>query len=703
MSVFERTPEVLDVTLRDGSYLIDFQFTAEDTAKIATALEAVGIRWIEIGHGLGLNASQSKGRAAATDEEYLEAAARSLKRARWGMFCIPGIARLDDLRLAARYRMPFVRVGSDVTALDRARPFIELAKELGLLVSCNAMKSYAVSPAEFGRAATLVQSWGADLMCLVDSAGGMFPSEISAYVEAARGECDILLGFHGHDNLAMAMANSLRAIDCGAALVDSSLQGMGRSAGNTVTEALVAILKQRDHLEDVDLNGVMDIGHGLIAPLMHGHGLDPMAVTAGYARFHSSFTAKVKRYAEQYDLDVRDVIVRLTQEEMVEAPDDLLARIGQELATQKIPRVLSIPAYDGGERGIPTGLRGLEKLLAELRPRATKAGKFSVLNVVMGDARMPQLEVSTNVQSTAAHMVGSVTVTDEEQLVEVLETASGNVEVVFLDIDRKPGGVVAPARLARAHLEKTLLLTYSDSRVWVNAVEGQVVRMLRETLDGQVIVIVGDHAKSRLLAMHLGERLARVVLLNDAVHESSLASLAAFSFDPSGLDVISLPIKFPETASWLGRAALVVAWPPSPAGFGRSLVESLADETPILDAGIGSLDAEALAAAQQRQATLLRVNMWPAMSGALDAAHESARVRRDALGRSELGGVPVVAGGVIGKAGEVVVDSVGEPTRVIGIADGRGGVVFHYTTGDRDRVRRVTEEINRRQVAAHLG
>src|SRR4029077_4570017 len=118
-------PEILEVTLRDGSYLIDFQFTAEDTATIASALETAGFRWIEVGHGVGLNASTAgMGRAAATDEEYLEATAQALKFARWGMFFIPGIGRAEDLRLAARYKMAFVRIGTNITEIFQAQPFI---------------------------------------------------------------------------------------------------------------------------------------------------------------------------------------------------------------------------------------------------------------------------------------------------------------------------------------------------------------------------------------------------------------------------------------------------------------------------------------------------------------------------------------------------------------------------------------------------
>ncbi len=267
MAIFEVIPDILEVTLRDGSYLIDFQFTAEDTATIASALESIGFRWIEVGHGLGLNASKAgKGVAAATDEEYLAATAQALKQAKWGMFFIPEIGREEDLRLAARYGMSFIRIGTNVTETAQAEPYIALAKELGFIVSYNAMKSYAVSPAEFGKVVAQVHGWGADIACLVDSAGSMDPDSVAGYLRAAKAESQSPLGYHGHDNLSLAMANTLRAIEEGAVLVDSSLQGMGRSAGNTVTEVLVAILQGRGLVPHNDLKAAMDVGQRLIQP-----------------------------------------------------------------------------------------------------------------------------------------------------------------------------------------------------------------------------------------------------------------------------------------------------------------------------------------------------------------------------------------------------------------------------------------------------
>jgi 4-hydroxy-2-oxovalerate aldolase len=704
MATFETIPDILEVTLRDGSYLIDFQFTAEDTGTIAAALEGIGFRWIEVGHGLGLNASQSgKGMAAATDEEYMEAAAQTLQHAKWGMFFIPGIGREEDIRLAATYGMSFVRIGTNVTEATQAEPYIALAKELGLTVSYNAMKSYAVSPAEFGAVVAQVNSWGADIACLVDSAGSMDPDSVAAYLRAAKAESPSPLGYHGHDNLSLAMANTLRAIEEGVVLVDSSLQGMGRSAGNTVTEVLVAILQRRGALPHIDLKAAMDVGQGLIQPLLGKRGVDPMAVTGGLASFHSSFTGKVQRYARKHNVDVRDLIVRLCQEDQVSAPDELLERLSHELATLKMPRVLSIPAFRIESGKEKTSAESLDVLLKELRARAIKAGKFSALNVVTGEKPLEQCLVSGNIHSTQSHVVGSVTLTSDAHLDVVLRAVDGRADVVLLDVDRKPFGPVQAAETAGAILKKTALLTYLDSRVWVEAVEDQVVRLLHERLNDAEIVIAGDHPRSRFLALRFAERGARVTLLQDPGKVAApLDPIRSLSLAGQELKLSCLTPDAPDSFDTLSRANVVVVWPAGPAWFDQAFAQHLSRNTYVIDAGIGTLLPEGIAEAQRRGCLLLRVNIWPALTGSLSAAHESLVETREALGWETLGGVSVVAGGAMGQSGDVIVDSVHHPTRVIGVCDGKGGVRFRFGDDETERVRRVQTEINRRLVAPQL-
>jgi 4-hydroxy 2-oxovalerate aldolase len=696
MDVFAKHPHILDVTLRDGSYLIEFQFTAQDTALIASALEAVGFRWIEIGHGLGLNASASgKGSAAATDEEYLEAAAGCLSAARWGMFFIPGIGREEDLRLASRYKMDFVRIGTNVTDLSDAERFIGQAKELGMLVAYNAMKSYAVSPEEWGRNAAQAHEWGADIVCLVDSAGSMDPEEVSRYLRAAHAHTPVHLGFHGHDNLSLAMANTLRAIDEGAVLVDSSLQGMGRSAGNAITEVLVAILKKRGALADIDMKAVMDIGDSLIRPLLGRRGVDSMAVTGGFAKFHSSFTPKLVRYALKHDIDVRDLIVRLCEEDLVFAPDDVLERLGGELAHAKMPHVFSIPAFTVHQREILEGRESLDILLNELRPHAIKAGKFSALNAVIAEAPQERIRVSGNIQHTPTHVAVSVTYTTDQQLETILQSAEGKVDVLLLDVDQKAFGPSYPATTATQSLTKTRLLTYLDSRVWVSAIEDQLARILGENLERVPIVIAGDHPKSRLLTSNLVERRAQVTLLsNGSTGPTEVHRGLSFSPEPDMLAYFDK--ESPEARDRLAVARMIVVWPGGAPWFGAAEANLVPGGACVLDAELGGIVPEGIETMRRRDIRLIRQNLWPTLAGVLFAAHESQNTCMKAMGRTTIAGIPVVAGGAMGSPGDVVVDDIHRPSRVIGVADDQGKLVFKYTAEEARCVQRVVEEINSR-------
>lgn len=330
-----RELRILETTLRDGSYAINFQFTARDTALIASALEGAGFDLIEIGHGVGLHASESgKGIAVETDEAYLRAAADALTEAKFGMFCIPGIARLENIDMAAEYGMGFIRIGTNVTQMEESEEFIARAKKHGMFVSANFMKSYTMEPKKFAEKAKLTQKFGSDVLCIVDSAGGMLPSDLESYFQAVQDVCDIPLGFHGHNNLGLAVAHTLRAVELGAVIVDSSLQGMGRSAGNTPTEILVVALKRMGIDPGIDPLEVMDIGEKYIRPLMRKRGLPCLDIVAGYAQFHSSYMHIIRYYSSKYRIDPRKLIIGVCEFDKVNAPPELVERVAQRINTE---------------------------------------------------------------------------------------------------------------------------------------------------------------------------------------------------------------------------------------------------------------------------------------------------------------------------------------------------------------------------------
>lgn len=328
-----QNPTILECTLRDGSYTINFQFSARDTEMIAGALDGAGFPLIEVGHGVGLGASEARmGVALESDLGYMQAAARGVRKGRWGMFCIPGIANLDHLATAIDQGMGFIRIGTEVADVANSQPFIEKAKASGLLVFANFMKSYVSSPEEFAERALESEGYGTDCVYLVDSAGGMFPDDIRRYVEAVRKRTTVRLGFHGHNNLGMGVANALAAIDAGIEVIDSSLQGFGRSAGNTPTEQLLCALAKRDHALGFDVVGVMDIGERYILPLITARGLSSVDMVSGLAQFHSSYMGVIREMADKFAVDPRHLIIAVCAKDKMSAPRALVEAEARKLA-----------------------------------------------------------------------------------------------------------------------------------------------------------------------------------------------------------------------------------------------------------------------------------------------------------------------------------------------------------------------------------
>ena len=327
-------PSLLDCTLRDGSYAINFQFTFEDTRTICQALEDVGVEWIEVGHGVGLCASQrGYGDAAETDVAYMEAAASVLNRANWGVFCIPGIATVEALKEAIDHGIRFVRIGVNSESYREVRPFVELARKHDLLTCVNFMKSYTCSPKDFAWYAKEAEAYGVDLVYLVDSAGGMLPEQVTNYVEAVRARSNSLrLGFHGHNNLGLGVANALRAVELGVEFIDVSLQGLGRSAGNTCSEQFVCALMRKGIDLNIDPIALIDIAERHIRLLQTGGGVDSLDVISGLALFHSSYMGIIEKYALKYRVDPRALIVAVCEIDQANAPEDMVEAQAARLA-----------------------------------------------------------------------------------------------------------------------------------------------------------------------------------------------------------------------------------------------------------------------------------------------------------------------------------------------------------------------------------
>lgn len=334
MMIQVKKVKLLETTLRDGSYTINYQFNANETRYIAKILDEIGFEYIEIGPGIGFNAKRfSEHPPASSDEEYIQAAREVVKNGKIGMFFIPGIARSTDIDMAAANKLDIIRIGTNIDNYKQGFKYLSLCKKNGIETASNLMKSYAVEANEFAEIANECYKAGADFIYLVDSAGGMFPEDIKRFILQTKNlNPDIKMGFHGHDNLGLAIANTLTAIEYGADIVDSSIRGMGRSSGNAITEKLIFVLKRLGYHMPYDINKLLELSDKVILNYLSGKPEKSLDLVYGFTLFHSSFIGVIMKYAEIYDLDPKDLIIEYTKIDKLNIKEDLLDGLAESLS-----------------------------------------------------------------------------------------------------------------------------------------------------------------------------------------------------------------------------------------------------------------------------------------------------------------------------------------------------------------------------------
>jgi len=323
---------LLDCTLRDASYQLGFGFTAADTASLSGGLDKAGFPEIEVGHGLGLGGAQQPGcAAAATDEEYIEAARSAVKRAKLGVFAIAGNASPEHVKSAARCGIDYLRIGVDSSHPERAQELVRVCQGLGVVPYVFFMQSSMVSPEVLAANVTLAAGWDVSTIYVVDSAGFMMPDDVANYISAIRARSDVVIGFHGHNNLHLAMANVVTAVKAGAKLIDCTLRGLGRSAGNAQTEAVAMVLRRLGYRTGVDISATIRLASEYIDRRLPGHGNDGIDLAVGYAGLHSRYLKDVIDIATRHDLMPIELLLAAGERGQATTRPEILVEIARDM------------------------------------------------------------------------------------------------------------------------------------------------------------------------------------------------------------------------------------------------------------------------------------------------------------------------------------------------------------------------------------
>ncbi|MDR5002294.1 4-hydroxy-2-oxovalerate aldolase [Brevibacillus parabrevis] len=326
--------KITEVCLRDGSHVVAHQFTREQVQAVAKGLDDAGVPYVEVSHGDGLGGSTIQyGRSLVGEMELIEAAVASCKQAKVAVLLIPGIGTVHELKEAQNRGAGLVRVATHVTEADVSAQHIHIARELGMEVCGFLMMAHSAPVEKLVEQAKLMQSYGAEAVYVTDSAGALLPDQVRERIRALRQSLDIEIGFHAHNNLSVAIANTLVALEEGATRIDGSLRCLGAGAGNAQTEVLIAVLDRMGMDIGIDLYKLMDVAEEIVGPIMpHSQEIRKGSLVMGYAGVYSSFLLHAERAGKRFGVDPRDILLEVGRRKAVGGQEDMIIDVAAELA-----------------------------------------------------------------------------------------------------------------------------------------------------------------------------------------------------------------------------------------------------------------------------------------------------------------------------------------------------------------------------------
>jgi 4-hydroxy 2-oxovalerate aldolase len=331
---------ITDSTLRDGSHAMRHRFTEEQVRAVVHALDRAGVEVIEVSHGDGLGGSSFNYGFSLTDEiALIRAAVAEAVRARIAVLLLPGVGTVDDLRRAREAGASVARIATHCTEADVSVQHFAAARDLGMETVGFLMLAHRLDPAALARQARIMVDAGAECVYVVDSAGALVLSDAQARVQALVTEIGAQagVGFHGHQNLSLGVANSVLAYQAGATQIDGALCALGAGAGNAPTEVLAATFARLGIATGVDVDEVLAAAEEVVRPIIPRlPWMDRASVVQGYAGVYSSFLLHAQRAAERYEVPAHAILQRVGEAGYVGGQEDMIIDVALQLQAEKV-------------------------------------------------------------------------------------------------------------------------------------------------------------------------------------------------------------------------------------------------------------------------------------------------------------------------------------------------------------------------------
>lgn len=328
---------IIDSTLRDGSHAISHQLSTEMITAYAAKAEEAHIPILVVGHGNGLGASSVHlGRSLLSDREMFDSASSQIQNTALAGFLIPGFGTIHaDLEPAIEAGIRTLIVACHCSEATVTKQHIQYARSRNLQTFGVLMMSHMIDASALLEQAKLMESYGAEGIILMDSAGAYLMDDVKEKVGELVSGLSVAVGFHAHNNLGLAVANAVVAVEHGATIIDGTSRGLGAGAGNCPLEVIVAILAKKNIETQVSLYPLMDGGDMISQMVEKLPVINSVTLSSGLAGVFSGFAPHVIKAAGVYGVDVRDILAELGRRQIVAGQEDMIIEIAKMLGSLK--------------------------------------------------------------------------------------------------------------------------------------------------------------------------------------------------------------------------------------------------------------------------------------------------------------------------------------------------------------------------------
>jgi 4-hydroxy 2-oxovalerate aldolase len=330
---------ISDVTLRDGNHAVRHQINKNIINIYSKFAEKNKIDILEVGHGNGLGASSlTIGKSKVSNIDAIKYAKRNLKKTKLSVHSIPGFSTLDDVKAAIDHGADLIRVGCNSSDIDIIERQFLYCKKNKIDSWCVFMMFHQIySNNKYISIIKDLKKLGIKTFIVMDSAGILLPEDIKKIFTNLK-KLKVRSGFHGHNNLGCATANTLEAIKHGAVIIDCAIRGFGAGAGNTQLEMMIALLKKLKNSNKFNVREVYKMSDKFIEILEKNKIFykdiftHPISISTGLNGLFSGFSPKIKLFAQKYNVNSFDISDLAGEKQLVAGQDDLLMNIAHNLS-----------------------------------------------------------------------------------------------------------------------------------------------------------------------------------------------------------------------------------------------------------------------------------------------------------------------------------------------------------------------------------